>query len=332
MPLACPRPVAEPDLPTSSASGARTRRGGGRPSAMRHAVLLTLLVLTGCQTAKELAVETVVAGRRDAAGLVERDATVDGRRVAYLERPGRGPALVLLHGFGAQKDAWLDFADALPRDRRLLIPDLPGHGGSEAGAGEYDARRLADDVGAWLAATAAGPVDLAGNSLGGLIATLIAAERPERVRRLVLMDPAGVPAPRRSGLDSLLASGTNPLIPTTRADYDRLVSFVFADDPGIPGPARDVLAAETRERAPFLRALFANLQGAQGDVRPILPSVRQPVLVIWGARDRVLDPSAAPLWIDALPNGRLVMLPDVGHAPMMEAPDDTARLTSTFLR
>ncbi len=299
---------------------------------MQRVAFLALVLLTGCQSVKEIAVDTVVAGRRDTAGLELRSATVDGRRVAYLERPGRGPALVLLHGFAAQKDAWLDFADALPRGRRLLIPDLPGHGDSGAGPGDYGARRLADEVGAWLAATANGPADLAGNSLGGLVATLVAAERPGLVRRLVLMDPAGVPAPRRSGLDSLLATGQNPLIPTTRADYDRLVTFVFARDPGIPGPARDVLAAETRERAPFLRALFANLQGATGDLRPILPAVQQPTLVIWGERDRVLDPSAAPLWIGALPDARLALLPGVGHAPMMEAPDDTARLTSDFLR
>ena len=307
---------------------------------MRLAALLTLALLTGCQSVKDLAVDTVVAGRRDAAGLESRAATVDGRRVAFLERRGRGPALVLLHGFGAQKDAWLGFADALPSGRRLLIPDLPGHGGSDAGPGDYGARRLADEVGAWLAATDSGPVDLAGNSLGGLVATLVAAEAPGLVRRIVLMDPAGVPAPRRSGLDSLLATGAppggdgaaNPLIPTTRADYDRLVALAFARDPGIPGPARDVLAAETRDRAPFLRALFANLQGARGDLRPILPTVRQPALVIWGERDRVLDPSAAPLWVEALPDARLVLLPGIGHAPMMEAPDETARLTSDFLR
>ena len=299
---------------------------------MRAAVFALVLILTGCQAVKETVVGTVIDSRRAEAGLVERDVTVDGRRVAYLEREGTEPAVVLIHGFGAEKDGWLDFVGALPEGRRVLVPDLPGHGGSEAGPGAYGAFRLTDEVAAWLSAVTDRPADLVGNSLGGLVATLIASREPDGVRRLVLMDPAGVGGTRPSGLDSLLAGGTNPLVPTTRAEYDRLLDLVFAGDPEIPGPARDVLAAQARARAPFLRRLFANIQGDEGDLAPVLPTVRQPTLVIWGARDRVLDPSAAPLWMDALPDARLVVLPDVGHAPMMEVPEETARLVSDFLR
>ena len=296
-------------------------------------LLLALLVLTasGCGAVKRAAVDTVVASRRADAGLTERTVTVDGRRMSYLERPGTEPALVLVHGFGAEKDGWLEFVSAFPAGRRILVPDLPGHGGSEAGEGAYGAFRLTDETAAWLAAVTDEPADLVGNSLGGLVVTLVASRAPDGVRRLVLMDPAGVAAPERSGLDSLLAAGGNPLIPTTRAEYDRLLSFVFAGDPEIPGPARDVLAASARDRAPFLRDLFANIQGDEGDLRPILPTVRQPTLVIWGERDRVLSPSAGPLWAEMLPDARLVVLPGVGHAPMMEAPAESARLATDFL-
>ena len=312
-------------------------------------LLLALLIVTasGCGAVKRAAVDTVVASRRADAGLAEREATVDGRRVAFLERDGTEPALVLIHGFGAEKDGWLGFVDALPEGRRVLVPDLPGHGGSEAGPGAYGAFRLTDEVAAWLAAVTDGPADLVGNSLGGLVATLVASRAPDGVRRLVLMDPAGVDAPQPSGLDSLLADGANPggdggaipkrdsaanpLIPTTRAEYDDLLDLVFEGDPEIPGPARDVLAASARDRAPFLRDLFANIQGDEGDLLPVMPTVRQPTLVIWGERDRVLSPSAAPIWAESLPDATLVVLPGVGHAPMMEAPAETARLVTGFL-
>ena len=299
---------------------------------MRPVVLALLLVAAGCQSAKEAAVSTAVASRRADAGLDVRQVTVDGRAVAYLERPGTEPALVLLHGFGAQKDAWLDLVDALPQGRRVLVPDLAGHGDSpaEPGARQHVARYAAD-VSAWLAKVARGPVDLAGNSMGGLVAAIVAVETPQAVRSLVLLSPAGVPSPRPSGLDSLVATGVNPLVPTTRAEYDRLVSLAFATPPDLPGLARDVLAADARRRAPFLRRLFADLNSTPGELRARLPEIRQPVLVVWGAQDRVLDPSAGPLWAEALPDGTLVVLPGVGHAPMMEAPQETARLMTDFL-
>ena len=295
------------------------------------ALSLFVLAASGCGAVQEAAVDTVVASRRAEAGLDARETTVDGRRVAYLERRGTEPALVLVHGFGAEKDGWLAFVEALPAGRRVLVPDLPGHGGSQAGPGVYGAFRLTDEVAAWLAAVTDRPADLVGNSLGGLVATLVASREPDGVRRLVLMDPAGVAAPQPSGLDSLLAAGVNPLVPTTRAEYDRLLDLVFAGDPEIPGPARDVLARQARDRAPFLRGLFDNIQGDEGDLRAVLPTVRQPTLVIWGAADRVLSPSAAPLWGELLPDARVVVLPGVGHAPMMEAPEETARLVADFL-
>lgn len=300
---------------------------------MKRSALFALLVLIGCQSAKESLVASVVAGRRSDAGLVERQVTVDGQTTAYLERSGSEPALVLVHGFGAQKDAWLDFAEALPQGRRVLIPDLAGHGDSPAQPGaRYDGPRYAADLAAWLAEVGEGPVDLAGNSMGGLVATLVAIETPDAVRRLVLFDPAGVTGPDPSGLDSLVASGTNPLIPTTRAEYDLLTSLVFATPPDLPGIARDVLAADARSRAPFMRRLFAALNDTPGDLLALLPDLHQPVLLIWGAQDRVLSPSAAPLWADALPDARLEILPGIGHAPMMEAPDETATLVTDFLR
>lgn len=299
---------------------------------MRLLCLTLLLSLTGCLPVQRALVDRAVGQRRDAAGLTERTVEVGGLPVAYLERAGTEPALVLVHGFGAQKDGWLDLAAALGDGRRLLVPDLAGHGDSPAQPGaRYDARRYAADVGAWLDAVAAGPVDLGGNSMGGLVSAIVALEQPGRVRSLVLMDPAGVPSPTLSGLDSLTADGTNPLISTNRAEYDRLLAFVFARAPGLPGPARTVLADRAARRAPFLRDLFAGLQAERGSLLARLPEIQAPTLLLWGAADRVLDVSAAPLWSRALPDARLVVLDGVGHAPMMEVPEQTARLVDDFL-
>ncbi|WP_412070509.1 alpha/beta fold hydrolase [Rubrivirga sp. IMCC43871] len=297
---------------------------------IRLAAFALVFALAGCAPLKRSAVAAGVAALRADAGLDLREATVDGRTVAYLERPGDGPALVLLHGFGANKDAWLRLADALPEGRRLLAPDLSGHGDSPAAIGPYDTERYATEVAAWLDAVAPGPVDIAGNSMGGAVAARLALAG--RVRRLIVMDPAGITGPEPSGLDSLLARGEVGLIPTTRAEYDRFVDLTFARDPDIPGPARDVLAADNAAREPFLRGLFQNLGTETDALRARLGEISIPALVIWGAEDRVLSPSAAPIWAEGLPDARLHLLPGVGHAPMMEAPGETASLVADFLR
>jgi len=297
------------------------------------AVLVLLLVaLVGCGGLKTSLVESAIAGRRADAGLETREVAVGGRTVAYLERPGGEPALVLVHGFGASKDAWLALADALPTGQRLLVPDLAGHGGSiRDSSAAYDTGRLAAEVGAWLDAVAPGPVDVAGNSLGGAVAVRLALERPGRVRRLVLLDAAGVRGPTPTGLDSAFARGAVPLIPTTRAAYDEFVALTFSGDAGIPGPARDVFAADIARGEPFLRDLLRAI-GDEGDaLRPLLGDVRQPTLVVWGGEDRILSPSAVPIWQAGLPDARAVVLPGVGHAPMQERPAETARLLTDFL-
>ena len=292
-----------------------------------------LLAVAGCGVLREPVVDTGLEVRRALAGLDTREATVDGRTVAYLERDGAGPTVVLLHGFGTSKDAWVGFADALPDSFRVLAPDLAGHGLSDRDTTvAYGAPRLAAEVDAWLDAVAPGPVHVAGNSLGGEVAALLALDRPARVRSLALFGPAGVDAPEPSTLDSLGAAGAaNPLIPVDRAGVDGLLALVFAGDPGIPGPARDVLAADYAARAPFLRGLFARLAERRDWLRPRLREIGAPVLLVWGAEDRVLDPSAADVWAAGLPDATVRVLSGVGHVPMTERPDETAALFVRFV-
>ena len=299
---------------------------------MRLALFAPLLVLlAGCGAVERSLVEQAVAARVAAAGFVEREATVDGRPIAYLERGGSRPALVLVHGFGAQKESWADLVAALPEGRRVLALDLPGHGDSPAETpAVYGPDRYADDVLAWLDALGTGPVHLGGSSMGGHVVSLVAARRPGAVRSLILVSPAGLDSPEPSRFDAFLALGENPLIPTDRASYDEMLAFAFEQDPGLPGAARDVFAEAAAARAPFLRRLFTNLRSEPDPLAGVLPTLDVPSLVVWGEADRVLDVSAGARWRELL-GARLVVLPDVGHAPMMEAPEALGDPISDFL-
>lgn len=295
-------------------------------------LLLTCLALAGCRSTERALVDVGFTAQRSAAGLGAREAVVDGRPVAYLERPGSGPTVVLLHGFGGDSDHWVYFTDTLADSFRVLAPDLAGHGGSARDTSEaYTPERLADEVRAWMDAVAPEAVHLVGNSLGGGVAVLITLRAPARVRSLALLAPAGVPAPEASPFDSLLASGENALIPTSREAFDRLYDLTFVVRPPLPSGALHVLADDAARRAPFLRGLFASMRDAHHALLPRLPDLARPVLLVWGERDRILDPSAAAAWAEALPDVRVVHLPETGHLPMIERPEETARLLEAFI-
>lgn len=269
-----------------------------------------------------------VARQRKAAGFTRHETVVDGRRTAWLERPGDGPTVVLVHGFNGGKDVWLRYARHVPPGWRLVAPDLPGHGESEADADiAYDPAALAEALVAWLDAVAPGTVHLAGSSLGGEVATRVALAHPDRVASLALFNPAGVAPPEPSDMDRLAEAGDYVLIPTDRETLDRLYTHVFASPPDIPAVARTVFAADAAARAPFMRALLERIAEGRDALREQIPLLRVPTLVVWGEHDRVLHPSSASVWEGALPDGsRLHVLPGIGHAPMMEAPAATAAL------
>jgi pimeloyl-ACP methyl ester carboxylesterase len=300
------------------------------PMAARLALVLLLTALGGCAPIQQRLYDGAVASRRADAGLVERRATVRGRAVSYLERPGApgGRTVVLVHGFAGSKDHWLALAPLLPADARLIVPDLAGHGGSAAVAAP-DAPVFAADLAALLDSLRAAPADLVGNSLGGLVATLVALDAPARVRSLTLLDPAGLRSPTPSRTDTLLAAGQAVLIPTTRAAYDRLVEMAFSTPPELPGLARAVLLRDVRRREPYLRALLAALVAQPDRLAGRLGALDAPTLLLWGADDQILHPSAADRWSAERPGLAVEILGGVGHAPMMEVPETVAdRLTA----
>jgi pimeloyl-ACP methyl ester carboxylesterase len=300
---------------------------------MRPLVLLCLLVLTGCAPLQQTLFDAGLRAERRAADLHVAEVDTPFGEIAYLERDGRSTPIVLLHGFGASKDHWVRFASHLPDSLRVLALDLPGHGASTFDSTTtYDAATLAAGVTAALDALGADRVHLAGNSLGGLVATRVALDHPDRVASLFLLDPAGVVPPEPSPFREALADGGNPLIPTTEAGYDSLTALAFNDPPDLPWPAGDVLARELAERAPQNRQIWRDINSPPLIVTDELPGLAVPVLLLFGADDRIIDPSSAEVWVERVPDLRVVLLPDVGHAPMLEVPRTTARYYRDFLR
>ncbi|HEX3705634.1 MAG TPA: alpha/beta hydrolase [Mycobacteriales bacterium] len=269
--------------------------------------------------------------------------------------PAEGPLLLAVHGLGGAAWNWLALAPLLRDHVRLLAIDLAGHGLSPAAGRSTTVganRRLLDR---FIREAVAEPVVLVGNSMGGMISVLEAAASPDQVRGAVLVDPA-LPRPLLSRGDARVAVQfavmALPLIGEAAyarrrrqnsaehqirqalklctVDLDRVPDEVIAAGVAVVRqrnnddfPPSDVTAAGRSvvrrvSRAPQLRRAMA--------------AVQSPVLVLHGAKDRLVPVSAARQAARAFPSWRLAVAEDIGHVPMLEAAEWTATQILDWLR
>lgn len=267
------------------------------------------------------------------AGLSSQVVTAGELDFAYYDGgPKLGETIVMVHGFGADKDNWLRMARHFSSRYHVVVPDLPGFGESSRPAGSYDVGTQAERLADFIQALGVGKVHLVGNSMGGHIVALYAARYPDRVRSLALFDNAGVTAPHKSELFDLLEQGRpNPLVVTRVSDYDRLMDFVFVDPPVLPAPLKRYLADRAIANQVHYEAVFQQLVQRYIPLEPELPKIQAPTLLLWGDQDRVLDVSSLDVMKPLIPHASTVVMKDCGHAPMIERPAETARHYQAFL-
>lgn len=255
--------------------------------------------------------------------------------VAFLHRPGKGPPLVAIHGFGGDKETWLLWAPFVARRRPLLLIDLPGHGASRTGSGERDfsARAQAEVVLATMDACGIDRAVLCGNSMGGGIAQRIARTWPSRAAALVLVASAAHEM-AESELTRELARGVNLLIPDGTTSSDEFLKRVVEKPPRVPRAVQRYVAWERARAQPRLEGVWRGWTGAVGDdaVPADVEAIAQPALLVHGDRDRVIDVATARGLAEKLPRARLEVLAGVGHVPQLEEPRRVAKLVETFVR
>ncbi len=291
-------------------------------AAAAAAALALAALLAGC--AGSTLKDTAYSLERARADLVRKDITLaDGTRIVYLDG-GHGEPLVLVHGFGADKDNFTRAARWLTPHYRVIAPDLVGFGEStHLPDADYRYAAQAERLHAFVQALGLARIDIGGNSMGGAIALSYAARHPQEVHSLWLIDSAGTAeAPPSELAKILLSGGRNPLMVETRADYPRMLDFALVDKPWIPQSVMDVLADERIANAPLERQVFAQI--AADSVSDAATGLAVPTLITWGADDRVLDPGTVPILQRKLAHAQAIVMPHVGHAPMIEKPEQTA--------
>ena len=281
-------------------------------------------LLTGCDSLGPSLKDSAYAMERARAGLVRKEITLaDGSHIVWLEG-GSGAPLVLVHGFGADKDNFTRIARLLTPHFRVIVPDLVGFGESSHRADvDYHYAAQAQRLHAFVQALGLARIDLGGNSMGGGIAMSFAAQHPQEVASLWLIDAAGIAeAPPSELAKIIMSTGANPLMITRESDFPAFLKFVMSDPPYIPGPVMDALARERIANQALERQVFAQI--ATDSVSGAVHGLTTPTLIVWGDEDRALSPGTVPILKALLPNAQAVVMPRVGHAPMLERPRQTA--------
>lgn len=253
--------------------------------------------------------------------------------VTYLERDGARETLVLLHGFASTKYAWLSFIQHMPRRYRILAFDLSGHGDNPINTDDhYSLEHYTNVLHAALQALGIKRFHLGGNSLGGLVATHYALNYSEEVITLGLIAPAGVYPPTSSEFQRLHAAGKNPLIVTTKNEFEYLLKLMFVKRPFMLWPTRSVLTKRLIKRKEHTRQLWDNLEESFNDISVQLEKIKSPCFLLWGDQDKILHVSSVQVYQQHLSNVKTIIMKNIGHLPMIENPAQTARHYLWFLR
>jgi len=273
-------------------------------------------------------IETAIAGLKRATVDVG-----DSRMMTWQGGPADAvEAVVMIHGYSADKTVWMRFAPHFTDRYRVLVLDLPGHGETPFDpALRYDTMSQAARVLKAMDALGIAKAHLVGNSMGGFIAAQLALHHPDRVQSATLMDAAGVTAPTPSDMEQMLSRGEgNPFEVKSRKDFDAFYAMTMAQPPWVPGITLDWIAADYAARRESLARIFTDFRGVDLlDAR--LAGITVPVLVMWGDQDRLVHRSAADVWTRGIPGAQLVTYPDLGHMPMVEDPARSAADIRKFI-
>jgi pimeloyl-ACP methyl ester carboxylesterase len=272
-------------------------------------------------TAPEHAVRAALVYERRLAGLERKAITLaTGLTYVYLEG-GRGAPLLLLHGFGANKDNFARVAKYLTPRYRVIVPDHIGFGeSSKPPQADYAPRAQAERLRSFARALGVSKLHLGGNSMGGHIALTYAALYPKEVESLWLLNAAGVwSAPPSELRKRMSETGENPMLVQDEDAFAQLVSLVTAKPLMIPRPFLDVVAQDRIKNYALEERISKQL--AADSVEERIRGLAVPALIVWGQHDRVLHPGSAGILQMLLIRSEVVMLPGVGHLPMLEAPE-----------
>lgn len=278
------------------------------------------------------------ANPRDGSKFVE----LDGFNVHYRDQGNPdGPTLVLIHGVVASLHTWDDWTRILGEQYRIVRFDVPGFGlTGPAADGFYSAERMIGVLGLLLDYLGISKASLIGNSLGGYISWNFALAHPERVEKLILIDPAGYPMKK---VPWMIAAADLPLAPLAMSLWmpRSLIAQGIKEVYGNPSLIKEGVVqryydlsrrpGNRRGMMEIFRILTRTNREELHQTSQRVAGIKVPTLLMWGDRDRWISPRHVPLWERDVPGIQIKVYPGVGHIPMEEIPEQSAQDAHQFL-
>jgi pimeloyl-ACP methyl ester carboxylesterase len=278
----------------------------------------------------ESALQLLFENTRQRADLERKEVVLAGGvRLAYLDG-GEGKPLVLLHGFGGNKDYFAPLARGLTPKYRVIIPDLAGFGESTKSADlDYSPTSQADRVHALLAGLDISSAHIAGTSMGGQIAATYAARYPQETASLLLINSAGIWSAKPSTIITNALQGNNAMLIGNVEDFLNLLDYITETPPKLPMPIARALADELIPLRPLHETISKQLLADSIEAR--IAGLKVPTQIVWGDRDRIIDVDAVRILRELIPGSKVEIMSGVGHNITYERPHELLRLYVGFL-
>lgn len=245
---------------------------------------------------------------------------IQGLATKY-ERYGKGPQVLILHGWADDGRSWKAFAENLGSGYEVIVPDLPGFGGTEAPREVWGLQEYAAFVAAFISKAGLKPTVIVGHSNGGAIAVHGIAQNLLQPAKLVLLASAGIRGEgkgRNLAWQLIAKTGKVATLPLPPAAKQKLRRKLYR------AAGSDMLVAE------HMQETFK--QVVSEDVRADARQVTMPALLVYGTDDTAAPPRYGQLLAGAMPDARLETVPGAGHFLQLEAQDETIKLMREFLK
>jgi pimeloyl-ACP methyl ester carboxylesterase len=256
----------------------------------------------------------------------------------YREYPGAGPDIVMQHGFASSTYSWEKIAPALSaKGYHLWALDLKGSGWSDKPSkADYSPLVLKEELNAFMEAKGLKNVIFIGNSLGGAIAVLMAIDHPDKIGKLILIDAAGYPMKKPGSVTFAALHGS------------AFFGSIFLSRSMVKSNLGDVFYKKERLTEETIDAYYDRLRTENGllalellarsldftifdQYKTRIPLIDKETLIIWGKEDRWIPVKNGYRYRKSLQNSKLIVLPECGHAPQEELPNETSRYILDFL-
>ena len=231
---------------------------------------------------------------------------------AYAEG-GTGPTLVFVHGFQGDKKFWLNYVQHFISDYHILIPDMPAHGDSSFSEKQhFDLKSLAKTMHGFMEEKRLKDFCLIGTSLGGGVVTEYAALYPEKLTKLILLNPIGIKAEDEAEFKEIIEKNEKLFFPNSMEELDKLYVYLMGKPFAKKGFIKKYFFNYLIEKRPVLKRVYKDLIRSEG-VEKILSQINTPTLVIMGQYDKISRPVDFEIYSKKLPNCCSVKITDGYH-------------------